>query len=241
MPFVYPFDHRHDARTDRAQGPARRQGRRPRRDDLGARAARAARASPSRPRPAAPTWPAGVARRPRRRDRRRTLDRLEATMGRRLGDPSDPLLVSVRSGAAFSMPGMMDTVLNLGLNDESVEGLAKQTGDERFALRLVPSLHRDVRPHRPRRRRRDASTSCSTPRRDLAGVSTDAEIPAELLRYLASAYQRRRRSRDRASRSRRIPTEQLRQAIEAVFRPGTAPGRSPTATASTSRTTSAPR
>src|SRR3954464_14363864 len=59
--------------------------------------------------------------------------RLEKAMGKRLGDPSDPLLVSVRSGAKFSMPGMMDTVLNLGLNDESVVGLAKQTGDERFA------------------------------------------------------------------------------------------------------------
>ena len=64
------------------------------------------------------------------------LDRLEAKMGRRLGDPSDPLLVSVRSGAALSMPGMMDTVLNLGLNDDSVEGLAKQTGDDRFADHL---------------------------------------------------------------------------------------------------------
>src|SRR6195952_313646 len=61
------------------------------------------------------------------------LDRLEKAMGKKLGDPSDPLLVSVRSGAKFSMPGMMDTVLNLGLNDESVEGLAKQSGSERFA------------------------------------------------------------------------------------------------------------
>src|SRR6059036_1464050 len=58
---------------------------------------------------------------------------LESDMGKRLGDPDDPQLVSVRSGAKFSMPGMMDTVLNLGLNDESVVGLAKQTGDERFA------------------------------------------------------------------------------------------------------------
>jgi pyruvate,orthophosphate dikinase len=61
------------------------------------------------------------------------LERLEGSMGRRLGDPGDPLLVSVRSGAPFSMPGMMDTVLNLGLNDHSVEGLTKQTGSERFA------------------------------------------------------------------------------------------------------------
>ncbi len=59
--------------------------------------------------------------------------RLEKKMGKRIGDPADPLLVSVRSGAKFSMPGMMDTVLNLGLNDQSVEGLAKQTDDERFA------------------------------------------------------------------------------------------------------------
>ena len=57
------------------------------------------------------------------------LTALEKKMGRRLGDPVDPLLVSVRSGAKFSMPGMMDTVLNLGLNDDSVEGLAKQTDD----------------------------------------------------------------------------------------------------------------
>jgi pyruvate, orthophosphate dikinase len=61
------------------------------------------------------------------------LARLEESMGKRLGDPNDPLLVSVRSGAKFSMPGMMDTVLNIGLNDSSVHGLAKQAGDERFA------------------------------------------------------------------------------------------------------------
>jgi pyruvate,orthophosphate dikinase len=62
------------------------------------------------------------------------LRALEADMGKRLGDDVDPLLVSVRSGAPFSMPGMMDTVLNLGLNDDSVQGLAKQTGNERFAF-----------------------------------------------------------------------------------------------------------
>ncbi len=61
------------------------------------------------------------------------LDQLETAMGRTLGDPADPLLVSVRSGAKFSMPGMMDTVLNIGLSDESVQGLAKQAGNERFA------------------------------------------------------------------------------------------------------------
>src|SRR5207244_216258 len=61
------------------------------------------------------------------------LRSLEEAMGKRLGDDTDPLLVSVRSGAKFSMPGMMDTVLNLGLNDRSVQGLAKQTSNERFA------------------------------------------------------------------------------------------------------------
>jgi pyruvate,orthophosphate dikinase len=60
--------------------------------------------------------------------------RLEETTGKRFGDPADPLLVSVRSGAAISMPGMMDTILNLGLNDEVVEGLARATGNDRFAF-----------------------------------------------------------------------------------------------------------
>ena len=61
------------------------------------------------------------------------LARLEETTGKRFGDPEDPLLVSVRSGAAVSMPGMMDTILNLGLNDEATEGLARRTGNDRFA------------------------------------------------------------------------------------------------------------
>src|SRR5210317_2450112 len=61
------------------------------------------------------------------------LKKLEKNMGQKLGDPKDPLLVSVRSGAAVSMPGMMDTVLNLGLTDKSVHGFIKQTGNERTA------------------------------------------------------------------------------------------------------------
>src|ERR1700737_4744579 len=63
----------------------------------------------------------------------RQVKALEKAMGKKLGNAADPLLVSVRSGAKFSMPGMMDTVLNLGLNDESVKGLAAQTSNERFA------------------------------------------------------------------------------------------------------------
>jgi len=62
------------------------------------------------------------------------LQEIEEKVGKKFGDPQNPLLVSVRSGAAFSMPGMMDTVLNLGLNEETVQGLAAQTGDLRFAL-----------------------------------------------------------------------------------------------------------
>ena len=73
-------------------------------------------------------WPKGLSD-----EVARQLARLEKAMAKKLGDPSDPLLVSVRSGAKFSMPGMMDTVLNLGLNDRSVKGLARATADERFA------------------------------------------------------------------------------------------------------------
>ncbi len=62
------------------------------------------------------------------------LQKVEEKVGKKFGDAGNPLLVSVRSGAAFSMPGMMDTVLNLGLNEETVQGLAEQTGDLRFAL-----------------------------------------------------------------------------------------------------------
>ncbi len=74
------------------------------------------------------TYPEGVAR-----DVERALARVEELVGARFGDPDNPLLVSVRSGARASMPGMMDTVLNLGLNDETVEGLARHSADERFA------------------------------------------------------------------------------------------------------------
>src|SRR5438876_5862376 len=64
---------------------------------------------------------------------REHIARLEEKAGKRFGDDADPLLVSVRSGAAVSMPGMMDTILNLGLNDDAVEGLARTTGNARFA------------------------------------------------------------------------------------------------------------
>src|SRR5215210_2739142 len=105
---------------------------------------------------------------------------LEEAMGRELGDPDDPLLVSVRSGAKFSMPGMMDTVLNLGLNDESVQGLAKQTGDERFAYdsyrRFVSMYGRIVLgvPGEEFEERFEAAKAGS-------GATSDADIPASAL------------------------------------------------------------
>jgi pyruvate,orthophosphate dikinase len=75
------------------------------------------------------SWPAGL-----EEQVRGGLARVEAATGKRFGDPANPLLVSVRSGARASMPGMMDTVLNLGLNDQTVEGLARLSGDRRFAF-----------------------------------------------------------------------------------------------------------
>ena len=110
------------------------------------------------------------------------LAALERAMGRKLGDGVDPLLVSVRSGAKFSMPGMMDTVLNLGLNDESVGGFAKQTDDERFAYdsyrRFISMYGRIVldvdgeRFDRCSTRRRNGTMSIVTPcvGRDVAPV-----------------------------------------------------------------------
>src|SRR5256886_6323044 len=77
------------------------------------------------------------------------LTQLERKMGKQLGDDTDPLLVSVRSGAPFSMPGMMDTVLNLGLNDVSVHGLAKQTQNERFAYDSYRRCMAKFRQHLP--------------------------------------------------------------------------------------------
>ncbi len=141
--------------------------------------------------------------------------RLEETMGKRIGDPGDPLLVSVRSGAKFSMPGMMDTVLNLGLNDESVAGLAKQTDDERFAYdsyrRFVAMYGRIVLgiPGEEFDTLLDAA-------KELAGATSDAEVPIELLRYLVDAYQQIcERATGRPFPQ--DPDEQLRGAIEAVF------------------------
>ena len=142
--------------------------------------------------------------------------KLEKAMGRKLGDPFDPLLVSVRSGAKFSMPGMMDTVLNLGLNDQSVEGLAHSTNDERFAYdsyrrfismygRIVLGISGDPFEHAL-----DAA-------KDKAGVKADHLIPADVLKTLCEDYQDIV-EKETGSPFPQKPREQLNGAVEAVFK-----------------------
>ena len=115
------------------------------------------------------------------------LARLEATMGRRLGNAADPLLVSVRSGAKFSMPGMMETVLNIGLNDTSVEGLAAQTENPRFAWdsyrRLVQMYGKTVL-DLDGDRFEDAIDAAKAAK----GVTADVDLDADDLRALVSTY-----------------------------------------------------
>ena len=114
--------------------PAGRQGRQPGRD-VRRWACRCRRASPSPPRPASTTTPTSSTYPADLKDQVAAgLATVEEITGKTFGDAANPLLVSVRSGARASMPGMMDTVLNLGLNDETVEGLAKLSGDRRFAF-----------------------------------------------------------------------------------------------------------
>ena len=142
--------------------------------------------------------------------------RLESAMGKVIGDATDPLLVSVRSGAKFSMPGMMDTVLNLGLNDESVEGLAKQTGDERFAFdsyRRFIAMYARIVLELPG----EEFDSLFEAAKELAGTTSDARVPVELLRYLVDSYQQIVERHTEAPFPQK-PAEQLRGAIEAVFR-----------------------
>jgi pyruvate,orthophosphate dikinase len=114
--------------------------------------------------------------------------RLEKAMGKAIGNAEDPLLVSVRSGAKFSMPGMMDTVLNLGLNDRSVEGLASQTGDQRFAFdsyRRFIAMYGRIVLELPG----EEFDALFDAAKKLAGTTSDAKVPTELLRYLVDSYQ----------------------------------------------------
>jgi pyruvate,orthophosphate dikinase len=137
------------------------------------------------------------------------LARLEEHTGKRLGDPEDPLLVSVRSGARESMPGMLDTVLNLGLNDESVQGLAARTGNERFAwdsyrrfVQMYGNVVLDVPGERFEAAIKDA--------KERRGVKLDTELDAGALRELLEAFKGFYDFPD-------DPQDQLRGAITAVF------------------------
>ncbi len=156
-------------------------------------------------------WPAGLD------DEIAThVAKLEKTMGRTLGDPADPLLVSVRSGAKFSMPGMMDTVLNLGLNDKSVKGLAAVTADERFAYdsyrRFISMYGRIVLDIEGERFDHPLEAA-----REAAGVATDAEIPAAALKELCAHYKAVVKEATGKAFP-QDPIKQLRGAVEAVFR-----------------------
>ncbi|TQJ51071.1 pyruvate, phosphate dikinase [Phycicoccus sp. SLBN-51] len=146
----------------------------------------------------------------------RHLALLEQTMGRTLGDPDDPLLVSVRSGAKFSMPGMMDTVLNIGLNDRSVEGLVRQSGgNERFAWdsyrrllsmfgETVLGVHKDAFEDEIDRLKAER------------GAASDLDLTADDLRELTRAYERT--IREHTGRDfPQEPREQLALAVRAVF------------------------
>ncbi len=115
------------------------------------------------------------------------VEQLEETTGKRFGDPSDPLLVSVRSGAAVSMPGMMDTILNLGLNDDAVEGLAAATDNERFAFdayrRLIQMFGNVVDGIEGQLFERELASM-----KEDRGVSQDVELDASDLRELAKRF-----------------------------------------------------
>ncbi len=137
------------------------------------------------------------------------LAALESRAGKRLGDADDPLLVSVRSGARVSMPGMMDTVLNLGLNDESTAGLAARTGDERFAWdcyrRLVQMFGNVVRGVPGERFEEEIARV----KRD-RGVKLDIELDTAALRELVDSF---KSFYDFPT----DPQDQLKQSIQAVF------------------------
>jgi len=144
------------------------------------------------------------------------LGQLESKMGKRLGADDDPLLVSVRSGAPFSMPGMMDTVLNLGLNDRSVGGLTKQTGNERFAYdsyrrfvqmfgKIVLGIDGEL-----------FETELEKLRHE-RGVATDPELSATDLGELVETFKRIVKQ-EAGIEFPQDPKEQLQHAIEAVFK-----------------------
>ena len=143
------------------------------------------------------------------------LARLEERTGRRLGDGEDPLLVSVRSGAKFSMPGMMDTVLNIGLGDASVEGLSRQTGNPRFAWdsyrRLVQMYGKTVLGVDG-----NAFEDAIDARKEAKAVTADVDLGAEDLRALVATFKGIVEDETRTPFP-QDPREQLRGAVLAVF------------------------
>ncbi len=143
------------------------------------------------------------------------VTQLEKQMGRTLGDPKNPLLVSVRSGAKFSMPGMMDTVLNLGLNDKSVKGQAAVTGDRRFAYdsyrRFIAMYGRIVLGIDGERFDHPLEAAKAA-----AGVATDAELTADALVELCEHYKAAIKGAT-GKPFPQSPMKQLRGAVEAVF------------------------
>jgi pyruvate,orthophosphate dikinase len=143
------------------------------------------------------------------------LARLEEQAGKKLGDSDDPLLVSVRSGARESMPGMMDTVLNLGLNDESVEGIAKKTENERFAwdsYRRFVQMFGNVCRGVPGEKLEDAIKA----QKKEAGVDDDTDLSVDDLKSLTQKFKDLYREQTDEDFPQE-PLEQLKQAIRAVF------------------------
>ncbi|HET9597288.1 MAG TPA: pyruvate, phosphate dikinase [Anaeromyxobacteraceae bacterium] len=150
------------------------------------------------------------------------LRKVEALAGKRFGDPENPLLVSVRSGARVSMPGMMDTVLNLGLNDRTVLGLAARSGNERFAwdsYRRFCAMYGDVvlgmKPER--KEDRDPFEVILDRKKHTLGVKLDSELPVPALKELVAEFKAEVKRR-KGHAFPEDPTEQLLAAIEAVFR-----------------------
>src|SRR5205823_1848231 len=143
------------------------------------------------------------------------LQRLEERAEKQLGDRDDPLLVSVRSGARRSMPGMLDTVLNLGLNDESVQGLARATDNERFAwdsYRRFVQMFGNVSRGIPGDKFEDAIKEAKSQR----GVKEDTELDTGDLRQLTDTFKRIYEDHTGEDFP-QDPQEQLRLAIRAVF------------------------
>ena len=160
-------------------------------------------------------------------------------MGRKLGDPADPLLVSVRSGAKFSMPGMMETVLNIGLSDESVHGLAKQAGNERFAWdayrRLIQMFGKTVLDIEG-----DAFEHAMDAAKQAKGTKNDLDLDASDLRG-SSTRSRGSSASTPAGTSRRSRASRWTWPSTPCSAPGTPTGPSCTAARSASRPTLAPR